>query len=207
MHIIFRLLLLVALFTTLSYSQGARGGSRTGGSGGFRSTSRRVSGSCVGSNCRSTGIIVGSVIGGIFALLAIIFFSVYCYSRYRRRQVQSNAIVSYQSDRGGDSKVRPMNEPAYFKSGNWMSRYHQYGCWHGPHKMSLMSDQYASRVTGHGYDDVGPFTISGTYSVENQQIVLNKSYQPGAGDLKENFGHTVTIQLMGNQNHAQFEDK
>ncbi|CAF1539067.1 unnamed protein product, partial [Rotaria sp. Silwood1] len=31
MHIIFRLLLLVALFTTLSYSQGARGGTRTGG--------------------------------------------------------------------------------------------------------------------------------------------------------------------------------
>ncbi|CAF3356975.1 unnamed protein product [Rotaria sp. Silwood2] len=100
-----------------------------------------------------------------------------------------------------------MNELAYFKSGYWMSRYHQYGRWHGPHKMSLMFDQYTSRVTGHGYDDVGPFTVSGTFSVENQQIVLNKSYQPDAGDLKENFGHTVTIELTWNQNNAQFEGK
>ncbi|CAF4039414.1 unnamed protein product [Rotaria sp. Silwood1] len=85
MSIAFRLLLIVALVAIFVNSQGARGGSRGGGSrggSGYRGSTSRGS-SCQGSNCHIAGIIAGSVIGGIFGIIAIISLTIFCCRRYR----------------------------------------------------------------------------------------------------------------------------
>jgi len=61
------------------------------------------------------------------------------------------------------------------------------------------------KVTGSGTDDVGTFTIDGTYSVETHRMDLIKQYQIGTGNPLENFGHQVTIQLTWNAVNHQFE--
>ncbi|CAF3785955.1 unnamed protein product [Rotaria sp. Silwood1] len=209
MHIVFRLVLIVALVVILVHSQGARGGSRGGGSrggSGYRGGTNRGS-TCQGSNCHKAGIIVGSVIGGILGLIAIIFLIIFCCRRYRGRPSESNASFITKSSTNERNKTYQTYEENYFKNGDWMSRYYQYGQWHGPHLMSITFDHATGRVTGHGYDDVGKFTIDGTFSEENQRIALTKIYALGTGDAKENFGHAVSVKLIWNTSHGQFEGK
>ncbi|CAF1403845.1 unnamed protein product [Adineta steineri] len=61
------------------------------------------------------------------------------------------------------------------------------------------------KVTGSGSDDIGVFTIDGTYSTETNRIDLIKTYQLGTGNSLENFGHQVTIQLTWDKTNSQFE--
>ncbi|CAF4305275.1 unnamed protein product [Adineta steineri] len=61
------------------------------------------------------------------------------------------------------------------------------------------------KVTGSGSDDIGVFTIDGTYSTEINRIDLTKTYQLGTGNSLENFGHQVTIQLTWDKTNCQFE--
>lgn len=49
--------------------------------------------------------------------------------------------------------------------------------------------------------------MDGTFSTENERIAMNKVYEPGTGDSRENFGHTVALQLTWNPSQAQFEGK
>jgi hypothetical protein len=63
------------------------------------------------------------------------------------------------------------------------------------------------KITGSGADDVGTFTIDGTYSVETRRIGLTKQYQAGNGNRSENLGHQVTIQLTWHSDNHQFEGK
>ena len=63
------------------------------------------------------------------------------------------------------------------------------------------------KVTGSGSDDIGTFTIDGTYSVKTRRIGLTKKYQVGTGNPSENLGHQVTIQLTWNAQNNQFEGK
>ncbi|CAF1226655.1 unnamed protein product [Rotaria sordida] len=210
MRIVFRLLLIVALVAVLVHSQGARGGSRGGGSRGgsrYRGGGTSRGSSCQGSDCRKVGIIVGSVIGGILGLIAVIFLIIFCCRRYRGRPSESNTSFINKNSTNELNKTYQTYEENYFKNGDWMSRYYQYGQWHGPHLMSLTFDHATGQVTGHGYDDVGKFTIDGTFSEENQRIALNKTYALGTGDPKENSGHAATIQLTWNTIHGQFEGK
>jgi hypothetical protein len=94
-----------------------------------------------------------------------------------------------------------------FQSGAWTSRYYQYKTWHGPHRLSLSFDPGEMKVTGTGSDDVGTFTITGTYLTKTQRLALNKTYRLGTGNCRENLGHTVTIQLYWNPINNQFEGK
>ena len=94
-----------------------------------------------------------------------------------------------------------------FKSGIWLSRYYQYGEWHGPHQFSLTFDQRAMKTTGSGTDDIGTFTIHGIYSLETQRIGLTKLYQSGTDNPSENLGHQVIIQLTWNTEKKKFEGK
>ncbi|CAF3892582.1 unnamed protein product [Rotaria sp. Silwood1] len=209
MSIAFRLLLIVALVAILVNSQGARGGSRGGGSrggSGYRGSTSRGS-SCQGPNCHIAGIIAGSVIGGIFGIIAIIFLTIFCCRRYRGRSSESNTSFLNKSSTNGNNRSYQTYEEDCFKNGDWQTRYYQYGQWHGPHRMSLIFDLASNRVTRKGYDEVGKFIVDGTLSIENQRIALTKIYEPGTGDAKENFGHTVTLQLTWNSSHAQFEGK
>ncbi|CAF2809570.1 unnamed protein product [Rotaria sp. Silwood2] len=214
MHIVFRLLLIVALVAVLVHSQGSGGGSRGGGSRGggsrggssYRGSTNR-GGSCQGSQCRLAGIIAGSVIGGIFGLIAIILLTIFCCRRYRNRSTELHTSFVDKSSTDGRNRTYQTYEEDCFKNGDWQSRYYQYGQWHGPHRMSLIFDRAASQVTGKGYDHVGDFTVDGTFSVEKQHITLTKTYALGTGDAKENFGHTVTVELTWNSSHARFEGK
>ncbi|CAF2987358.1 unnamed protein product [Rotaria sp. Silwood2] len=167
----------------------------------------RSGNSCQGSSCRTAGIIAGSVVGGIFALVAIFFLTLFCYGRFRRRSVDSNTDVVYTTTTDGPSRIYSTNAEDYFKDGDWQSRYHQYGRWHGPHQLSLMFDRATNKVAGHGYDGVGLFTIDGTFSVANQRMSLTKVYESGTGDRTENFGHTVILELTFNVRNGQFEGK
>jgi len=66
-------------------------------------------------------------------------------------------------------------------------------------------DRPHGKVTGKGLDDVGDFTIDGIFSSENLRLALTQKYQAGTGDLKENFGHTSTIQLKWNSSNKEFQ--
>lgn len=73
--------------------------------------------------------------------------------------------------------------------------------------MSLQYDRASSQVTGHGRDNIGDFTIDGTFFNETSQLILNKFYESGTGDSKENFGHTAALRLTWNAARRQFEGK
>ncbi len=143
------------------------------------------------------------MLGGIFGTLAVIFVAVYCYRRWRTKRLRSNAVFVVE----GDSEKSQTYIKNHFETGVWSSRYFQYNKWHGPHKLSLSFDCVMSRVDGQGIDDIGAFTIDGTYCLETHQIALTKTYKQGTGNSMENFGHKVTIQLTWNLDHNQFEGK
>ncbi|CAF3006669.1 unnamed protein product, partial [Rotaria sp. Silwood2] len=94
-----------------------------------------------------------------------------------------------------------------FESGLWSSRYYQYDAWHGSHQLSLSFDPETSKVTGNGSDDVGDYNIEGIYSTTTHWMGLTKKYQNGTGDLSQNLGHYVTIQVTWNTNQRRFEGK
>lgn len=98
-----------------------------------------------------------------------------------------------------------MYETNIFASGIWFGRYFQYGTWHGPHQMSLSFDNRSMKVTGSGWDNVGSFTIAGTYSEQTRRIGLKKYYRASTGNKRENSGHKVVIQLVYNAHTNQFE--
>ncbi len=88
-----------------------------------------------------------------------------------------------------------------------MSHYFHYEKWHGPHIFSLSFDHQELKVTGRGIDDVGTFSIDGIYSLNTRRIGFTKKYQKGKGNLSENIGHTVIIQLEWNLKKRQFDGK
>jgi hypothetical protein len=94
-----------------------------------------------------------------------------------------------------------------FESGFWSSQYYQYDAWHGPYRLMLVFDPETWKVTGSGSDDVGAYTIDGIYSTKTNRIGLTKTYQEGTGDLQQNLGHNVTIQMTWNSTQCQFEGK
>ena len=208
MHLVIRFILVIAFLTIFVNSQGARGGggggSRGGGSGGARGTRTGGNGSsCTSDECRrKAGIITGSVLGGIFGLLAIIFTTRWCAKRWQGRPYRSNAEFIDQT-----SNEASVYEKDHFENGIWSSRYYQNGRGHGPYSLSLRFDRGMSTVSGEGNDDVGTFTIDGVFSVKSHRMALTKKYQAGTGDSLQNFGHTVTIQVTWNGVNEQFEGK
>ncbi|UJR11122.1 hypothetical protein I4U23_015304 [Adineta vaga] len=204
MYILIRLCLTITIAAALIHCQGARGGGGGGSRGGgssYRGGSRTGGSRCTGDDCNRAGIIAGSVIGGIFGLLAIIFGSIFCYRRCKGKPSRTNSVfvAKMPSDRN-----QPYSK-ASFQTGMWSSRYHQYNRWHGPHQLSLTFDSSMLKIDGNGTDDVGEFTITGLYSFQTNRMTLDKLYKSGTGNIMENFGHKVTIQLDWNAELNQFE--
>jgi hypothetical protein len=159
--------------------------------------------SCTTATCRrNSGIIVGSIFGGIAAVaVAVISYMCCCKGRAFRK---NSTFVKMKS-------LKQLKQDAYdanaFQSGIWSSRYFQYKKWHGPYQFSLSFDPQSMKVTGSGSDDVGTFTVDGTYSVKSRRMGLTKTYQAGTGNPSENLAHQVTIQLTWNAQNNQFEGK
>ena len=90
-------------------------------------------------------------------------------------------------------------------AGQYVGMYWQYGRAHyiRAHRLQCTAttpDGTLGRVDGGGSDDVGEFTLSGTY--ESLRLVLTKTYIAGTGDPRENKGHTVRLRLTLTDLHA-----
>lgn len=163
------------------------------------------SSSCTGDSCRLAGIIVGSVIGGIFGLVLLVVGVCCCHKRFRGKPLRSNSM--FVTKTFAKSNKLDMHEMNHFQSGFWTSGYFQYKRWHGSNQLSLSFDAQELKVSGSGTDDIGTYSIVGTYSTKTRRMGLSKTYQQGTGNPLENLGHTVTIQLEWNSNREQFEGK
>jgi len=137
-------------------------------------------------------------------LILIIFISLCCIWCLQRISDKNPVYVNSKPKKNVIEDSRILN---LFQSGIWSSRYYQYNTWHGPAQFSLFFDPLSTNITGSGTDDVGTFTIDGTYSTESHRIGLTKKYKLGTGNQKENLGHEVTIQLTWNSHNNQFEGK
>jgi len=159
--------------------------------------------SCTTPQC--VGIGLGSFIGGLLGMILFVFSIGYCFHYCKGRPFRKNStFVNKINVKHLKQEVSNANP---FHSGIWSSRYFQYTRWHGPYQFSLLFDPQSMKVTGSGSDDVGKFTIDGTYSTETSRIALTQKYQAGTGNLSENLGHQVTIQLTWNAQNNQFEGK
>ena len=135
-------------------------------------------------------------------MFAVICATVFCVDRCCGRPCRSNVDFINQGSKG----TVPY-EKDHFETGPWSSRYYQRGRWHGPHTLSLNFDRGMSTVQGQGTDDVGEYTVEGIFSTKNHRMALTKKYRAGTGDTSENFGHSVTLQLVWNPANEQFEGK
>ena len=139
----------------------------------------------------------------VFSQLCRPFFvTIFCCKRYKGKPLRPNQVFVDQP-----APKDQTYEKDHFENGTWSSQYQQYNTWHGPHLCSLEFDRGTNKVTGAGNDDVGQFTVDGTFSIETHRMALTKTYQLGTGNRAENSGHQVTLQLTWNGTTNQFEGK
>ena len=158
----------------------------------------------------ATGAIIGGVVGGVVLLFIVLFVFcclcggltgkfIICRGRPLRSNnsyIQSGVSVGYNISH------------SIFKSGIFSSYYYQYGSDHGPFRMKLgFYPEGGYIVHGGGTDNIGTYVIIGVYSPRTLRMGLEKRYQIGTGDPKENLGHTVTIQVQWNHENQHFEGK
>jgi hypothetical protein len=120
-----------------------------------------------------------------------------------RRIVNRNTTL-HEANKKASVKYTPC-DISVFKSGSWSARYLQFGEWCEPSCVSLSFDHISSKINGSGSDEVGAYTISGSYSKEEGRMLLIKRYQLGTGDPTGNLGHRVLIRLVWNPEICQFE--
>lgn len=159
-------------------------------------TGRSKSSSCKGDACNRQYLLT---IAGILALISV------CLILHRW---SANSPVKPNETYVNMSSVTVNNTCMDdFMSGIWSSRYYQYRKWHGPSAFSLNFQSKTSKITGNGSDDVGEYIVEGIYSTKTNRIGLTKTYRLGTGDLTQNLGHSVTIQVEWNSSKRLFEGK
>ncbi|CAF2519169.1 unnamed protein product [Rotaria sp. Silwood2] len=207
MNLVYRaLLIIICLGIRAECQGGGGGGSFSGGSftGGIFYYGN-AGGSCKGNNCSGSTSVVLGILGGIIGFVLLVWGIYYCVKSSKGRPSQTNVIfVQKETNQNYELEKSDIN---IFKSGYWKSQYFQYGNWHGSHRFSLTFNDLSMNITGSGSDDVGTFTIHGTYSVKTRRIGLTKTYKKGTGNPSQNLGHQVTIQLTWNAQNNQFEGK
>jgi hypothetical protein len=134
----------------------------------------------------------------------------YCVIKYfcTSHQVESlpshSTFISMPIEQKSKEEVNNFNP---FQSGLWSSRYFQHGKWHELLQFPLTFYPQSTKVTGSGSDNIGSFTVNGMYSIQTRRISLTKEYLVGTGNPKENFGHSVIIQLTWNAEKNQLEGR
>lgn len=156
-------------------------------------------------------------LGGVFAFI-LIFTFIYCLcdgcigcpckdnSTFVHSSSRQHEQEVYETERNV-TQMQSLCNSNGFESGIWTSRYYQYGTWHGPQELFLSFDPQMTKITGSGWDDVGQFTVEGTFSEITRRIGLTKTYKAGTGNELQNLGHTVVIQLNENVHSHLFEGK
>jgi hypothetical protein len=161
---------------------------------------------CTADGCgQASGIIVGTIIGSLFALAVTIFVSSFVYNRCRGRAFRSNSRF-VKSSKSKSLKQEP-DDFNPFQSGNWTSRRFVQKKWKDRHPLSLSFDSQSTKVTGSGTDYIGTFTIDGVYSVKTRRMGLTKQYAVGTSNSLQNLGHISTYQVTWNSESQQFEGK
>ena len=64
-----------------------------------------------------------------------------------------------------------------------------------------------AHVTGDGTDDIGQFTVEGTFSANTHRMTLIQSYHIDTDNARELIWLTVTLQLTWDSNTARFKGK
>jgi hypothetical protein len=169
------------------------------GNAGSNSNSR----GCKGGPCRNTEVIVLGTFGGLGGLMTCLTMICYCYKRHIRRVIHRNTIL-HETTKKSSIKYTPFDINV-FKSGTWSARYLQFGVWSEPKCVSLSFNYDSCKINGSGADDIGTYTIDGSYSKGDGRMVLVKRYQLGTGDPEGNLGHRVFIRLLWNPETCQFE--
>jgi hypothetical protein len=159
---------------------------------------------CITDKCKHDNLIVGIVLGVIGGIVVLCFGCVGLLRCLRGKPLRSN--TTFIKAAAYDNMVET-EKKSIFQSGVWTSHYYQYGKWNGPCRQSLSFDAGEMKVKGTGSDNVGAFNIAGIYSTKTQRLGLTKTYKPRTGNLAENLGHTVMIQLYWNPSKTQFEGK
>jgi hypothetical protein len=161
---------------------------------------------CSTSNCRQhTTIIAGSIVGGGIGMILVIVGIVLYYSRCKGRPSQTN--LKFVNSTNHNTSKCDLYDTTLFKSGIWSSRYLQFGLWHDFHLSVLLFDPQSFKITGSGSDNIGMFTIDGTYSPKTRRIGMIKAYQLGTGNRLDKFDYQMIIQLIWNSETRQFEGK
>ncbi|UJR34634.1 hypothetical protein I4U23_027411 [Adineta vaga] len=195
MHIIFRISLILIIFISVIYCQGTtgpKGRSRPGRNHFYRG---RHAGYMRSGYQIPTTFIEYVITFGIFIVFLMALYHLWSNSF---PTPSNEEYVNIGSNR---------EKCDQFHSGFWLSRYYQYDKFHGPYRFSLLFDPETSKITGNGSDDIGEFVIEGVYSIKTNRIAFIKKYRKGTGNLIENLGHNVTIQVDWNCNQYQFEGK
>ena len=158
--------------------------------------------------CRKENIVIITVFTGIFMIPCIVCCVCGCIkcNQCSRKNAgipkQYNTVFVHHN-----SLPNRKNEIDPFETGTWSFLYRQYGRWHGPYQLLLSFNHSSSKVTGHGSDDVGDFTIDGIFSSKNLRLGLTQKYKAGTGNPRENLDHTSIIQLRWNSSKKEFDGK
>eukprot|EP00516_Mucochytrium_quahogii_P009855 CAMPEP_0203780000 /NCGR_PEP_ID=MMETSP0099_2-20121227/9103_1 /ASSEMBLY_ACC=CAM_ASM_000209 /TAXON_ID=96639 /ORGANISM=" , Strain NY0313808BC1" /LENGTH=208 /DNA_ID=CAMNT_0050680159 /DNA_START=153 /DNA_END=779 /DNA_ORIENTATION=- len=78
-------------------------------------------------------------------------------------------------------------------SGWYCGRYFQYGKTYRIHPFTLDIDVENGTCSGHGWDFVGMYNLSGI--CRGSRLAIQKEYVKGTGDFNENKGHQVQLRL------------
>jgi len=158
--------------------------------------------------CRRERIFLTGFFIVLFTVPCIICCICWCKTCYRSSKKNAGipkqynaAFIRQNSDSNRKNEIDP------FETGTWSFLYKQYGTWHGPYQLPLSFNHSSGKVTGHGTDDVGDFTIDGTFSSANLRLGLTQKYKAGTGNPRENLGHTSIIQLKWNSSKNEFDGK
>ena len=169
--------------------------------------------SCTTEECRQRQNVIMFVMAGGFAVIILIYCA--CCGKDEPSVDNETFVNSNPHQVEGELVKREMqmhslvnsSRPNIFRNGMWASRYYQYGNWNGPFEFVLSFDPETNRLKGWGWDNVGKFDITGTYSNKFYRMGITKTYVRGTGDTKQNLGHSVIIQLTGNAQTGKFEGK
>ncbi len=160
-----------------------------------------------GGSSSTAGIVAGSVVGGILLLVCCIG-CLACSIAAFSRALTGRAWRSNTSYINSGVAIHYNMSQSVFIPGTFATYYYQYNKYHGPYDMRLGFYPQASYIVhGGGTDDIGTYVITGVYSPRTLRMGLDKRYQRGTGNLSENLGHTVTIQVEWNAENQQFEGK
>ncbi|CAF1213483.1 unnamed protein product [Adineta steineri] len=161
---------------------------------------------CSKGNCQNhTTIIAGSIIGGGTGIILLFIVTLLCCHHSKGRPLQTN--LKFVNSTNHKIYKHELYDVTIFTSGIWSSRHYQSGMWHSFSYFMLSFDPKLFKVTGSGLDNIGIFTIDGTYSIETGRMGLIKTYQLGTKKRTEDFKYQMIIQLTWNSETHQFEGK